>query len=61
MERILIVAAHPDDDVLGCGGMMAKYANSKEFSILFISEGDSCRFSRSDLESNDSATIYLKF
>ncbi len=53
MERILIVAAHPDDDVLGCGGMMAKYANSKEFSILFISEGDSCRFSRSDLESNE--------
>ena len=28
-ERILIIAAHPDDEVLGCGGLLqiAKNAN----------------------------------
>ena len=45
MKRILIIAAHPDDDVLGCGGLISKY-NSKnvDFKILFIGEGSSCRF-----------------
>jgi LmbE family N-acetylglucosaminyl deacetylase len=50
-NRILIVAAHPDDDVLGCGGIMAKYSSSKDFSILFIAEGDSCRFNKHNTES----------
>ena len=25
-KKILIIAAHPDDDVLGCGGLFAKYS-----------------------------------
>jgi len=49
MKKILIIAAHPDDDLLGCGGLMAKYRNKKQFSVLFISEGSSCRFLESDL------------
>ena len=28
-KKVLIVVAHPDDDVLGCGGIMAKYKNNK--------------------------------
>jgi LmbE family N-acetylglucosaminyl deacetylase len=43
-EKILIVVAHPDDEVLGCGGYLSKYKNLKEFKILFIGEGTSCRF-----------------
>ena len=27
-KNILIIAPHPDDEVLGCGGIMAKYASS---------------------------------
>lgn len=27
MKKILIVAPHPDDEVLGCGGIMAKYSS----------------------------------
>ena len=25
--KIMIIAAHPDDDILGCGGLLAKLKN----------------------------------
>ena len=28
-KKILVVAAHPDDDILGCGGTLAKAINLK--------------------------------
>jgi len=35
-QRILVVAAHPDDEVLGCGGTMARYAREGHavFSLI---------------------------
>jgi LmbE family N-acetylglucosaminyl deacetylase len=44
MHRILIIAAHPDDDILGCGGIINKYKNICEFKVIFIAEGSTCRF-----------------
>ena len=42
--RVLIVAAHPDDEVLGCGGTIARLVSQgHEVFVLFISEGVSSR------------------
>jgi LmbE family N-acetylglucosaminyl deacetylase len=38
--RVLTVAAHPDDEILGCGGTMAAHAGrGDEVSILILGEG----------------------
>jgi LmbE family N-acetylglucosaminyl deacetylase len=38
--NILVVAAHPDDEVLGCGGTIAKHAAAgDEVHILILAEG----------------------
>jgi LmbE family N-acetylglucosaminyl deacetylase len=45
MEKILIFAAHPDDDILGCGGLIAKRLESgAEIKVVFFGEGTSCRY-----------------
>lgn len=51
MNKILIVAAHPDDDILGCGGLMAKYSSSRIIRVVFIAEGTTCRYSRAEVNS----------
>lgn len=41
---MLVVAAHPDDDILGCGGAMAKYVDSgMEVRVSFLADGVSAR------------------
>lgn len=47
MKKILIIAAHPDDDVLGCGGVISKFSSKGyEFRVIFVAEGSSCRFQK---------------
>ena len=44
-ERTLIVAAHPDDEILGCGGLIKKLTKkNKKIKVIFLAEGSSCRF-----------------
>ena len=43
-KKILVVAAHPDDEVLGCGGTMARHAkNGDKVHIVFMSNGVNSR------------------
>ena len=38
---IMIIAPHPDDEVLGCGGMLAgRTSTGKRTEVLFLTEGD---------------------
>ena len=42
--KILVIAAHPDDEVLGCGGSMSKWVNNgSDVNILILSEGATSR------------------
>ena len=44
-KKFLIVVAHPDDDILGCGGTLRKLSRlKKDIRVIFIAEGSSCRF-----------------
>ena len=50
--NILIIAAHPDDEVIGCGGTIAKLINEgQKIFILFMAEGVTARFEKNQIDS----------
>ena len=47
MKKILIIAAHPDDEILGCGGTILKNIKLKnKVHVLYISDGVGGRFNK---------------
>ena len=45
----MVIAAHPDDEILGCGGTIAKHIENGELVyILIISEGETSRQDKRD-------------
>mgnify|MGYP004502744351 CR=1 FL=1 len=56
MKKILIVVAHPDDEILGMGGTIAKYASEgAEIALLIVTDG-----STSQYESNPNLKMILE-
>tara|TARA_E500000178_G_C16916091_1_gene704976 strand:- start:155 stop:829 length:675 start_codon:yes stop_codon:yes gene_type:complete len=42
-KKILVIAAHPDDEILGCGGTILKLKKKNKFKIIFLTNGVSAR------------------
>ncbi|WP_036229656.1 PIG-L deacetylase family protein [Marinobacterium jannaschii] len=44
-ENIAIIVAHPDDEVLGCGGTIARLCEAgKKVHTIFLSDGETARY-----------------
>jgi N-acetylglucosamine malate deacetylase 1 len=55
VKSILVVAAHPDDEVLGCGGYIANQVQSgDEVFVTFLSDGVTSRLGNSGLQEIES-------
>ena len=44
MNKILVIVAHPDDEVLGCGCTISKYSQNSEVFVLILGEGITSRY-----------------
>jgi LmbE family N-acetylglucosaminyl deacetylase len=48
-KKILVVAAHPDDEILGCGGTIAAHAQAgDEVHVVIMAEGLTSRLAQRD-------------
>jgi len=50
-QKVLVVAAHPDDEVLGVGGTILKHASlGDEVSVLILADGETSREGGGNIE-----------
>lgn len=57
MEKILVVAAHPDDETIGAGGTIIKHLNKgDEVHILILGEGVTSRYEKRELAGSGELT-----
>ena len=61
-KTILVVAAHPDDEVLGCGGTIARHADiGDEVHVLIVAEGATSRqLNRNRIQASSELSVLAK-
>lgn len=56
-DVVLVVAAHADDEVLGCGGTIAKHLdNGDKVTVMFMTDGVSARDNVSNVNTEERST-----
>jgi len=61
MRKVLVIAAHPDDEVLGCGGTIARlFKKGYEIYVLILGEGITSRDDIRDIQKRESEILDLK-
>lgn len=59
--KVLVVAAHPDDEVLGVGGAIVKHAkNDDEVNVCILGEGITSRYEKIDEDAKKELNILRK-
>jgi len=59
-STILVIAAHPDDEVLGCGGTIARHAKAGDaVHVVILGEGITSRDGKRSRESNKDSLAKL--
>ena len=41
--KILVVSAHPDDEIIGMGGTLKKLSKNNDIDVLFLADGITAR------------------
>jgi len=60
-KTILVIAAHPDDEVLGCGGTMARHArDGNDVYTLILGEGITARDKKRDRTKRENEIAELR-
>lgn len=55
-KRVLAIAAHPDDEALGCAGTLARHAQTGDtVHILFLADGETARSEVADIKKRNTA------
>ena len=61
MDSILVIAAHPDDEILGCGGAIARHSEDGDFvRVIIVSTGITSRSNNSSCDIHEEELSALK-